>query len=293
MSSEEHKNSALHHLMQSAKRAKKKHSSASPRKDQSGFFPCPAGCGHHVSERNVNVHLDKLCSVLNGGAAAAASVDKMPSPSKQQKESPKVIGNQQTNDLIEGDSNESCEMKTDCITPPKSIQQSPYSKKSPNRSKQNMNNSSNQQNVFSHMMKQSAKVFNNSESIAKHKFHLYSDQDGRITTTWISDQTDATIAMDDALWSATVTVKKIKSIPLNQSHLQELIQQSETHVDATTLELIVSSSIPFQQSQHDDNGSNKFNFVQRHSRLSVRSSSLCIYIVHPSLADSFYDRSRI
>jgi hypothetical protein len=60
--------SALEHLMQSAKRRKKQQDSP-----PSKFFPCPAGCGQHVSEREVNAHLDSRCFVLNGPGSADAS----------------------------------------------------------------------------------------------------------------------------------------------------------------------------------------------------------------------------
>jgi hypothetical protein len=246
MAEESNTKSALHLLMQNAKRLKKN----SPKRDQSGFFPCPAGCGRHVSQRDVNIHLDKLYSVMNSApadAAPAADAD--------------LVRNAQSYIIHKSPSTLRSELNA----------QSPVGVS--RKAKTNE-----QHNAFSHMMKQSVKVFNSSEIVAKHKFHLHHDKDGRITTSWISDQIDDAIAMDDVVWSATVSVKNIKSIPLStarkaseQERVHKATQQTaESRNDATTLELEVTSSISFQQTKQDDNGSNKFNFIQRHSRLSVR-----------------------
>jgi hypothetical protein len=170
--------------------------------------------------------------------------------------------------------------KNDVYTSSKPSQQSPYDKSKPASVKRpQVPSNIHQHNAFSHMMKQSAKVFKcEHELTVKHKFHLHYDQDGRITTTWIPDQTDATIAMENIVWSTNVTVRKIKSVSLHptgelldQEHDKDPEMQSQR--DATTLELNVSSSIPFQQNQQvmqgDTANNPKFNFVQQHSRLSV------------------------
>jgi hypothetical protein len=139
--------------------------------------------------------------------------------------------------------------------------------------------------AFSHMMKQSAKVFSidESQSIVQHRFHLHHDQHGRITATWISNEADAShfdsVAMGLVLWSANVSVKKIKSIALNRMNKSlggELAPCFAPPTDATTLDLIISSSIPFQRSQPKmqcDSNNIKFHFVQRHSRFSVSVQS--------------------
>jgi hypothetical protein len=268
--SNEEKNtkSALQLLMQNAKRVKKKHSNnISPRREQSCFFPCPAGCGRHVTERDVNVHLDKFCSVMNDGDCPAARPK-----ANNDAVSPAKSGN--SLDKNQFGNTQSVSTPQSEFDRTKSNVQSPYSK-APVSVKRKANSNTQQKNAFSHMMKQSAKVFNSSEITAKHKFHLHHDKNGRITTTWISDQIDATIAMDDIVWSATVSVKKIKSIPFSTvrkfSEPHEVSQElAESRNDATSLELEVTSSIPFQQTQQDVNDSCKFNFVQKHSRLSVR-----------------------
>lgn len=264
MSDKEQKRSALSHLMQSAKQAKKKHpSSASPKKNQSSFFPCPAGCGHHVSPRDVNVHLDKLCSVLNDTEAAAASGDETDTYKSTGDKGLDADSCNQEQDRNIQSNNTGFVSESECITPPKSSQQpSPVNK-------QDTIDDTNEQNAFSFMMKQSVKVFNTSESVVKHKFHLHHDPAGRLTTTWVSDQLDSTIAMDDVLWSATVTMKKIKSISLNKQN-EESAQKSEPRFDTRMLELTISSSIPFQvRHQADGIAIKRLNFVQKHSRLSV------------------------
>ena len=48
--------------------ASKKESSGGSR-----FFPCPAGCGAHLTELNVNAHLDRYCSSLGLDSSASAN----------------------------------------------------------------------------------------------------------------------------------------------------------------------------------------------------------------------------
>ena len=299
-------NSALHYLMHSAKRSKKKHpnQASSPKNDQSKFFPCPAGCGHHVSEREVNTHLDKSCPIIHGGGesgsmTARCSVDESDATDnkrhastdgsifkgKHMEHPSSCIFNHTDEVFVESHhdhSSSASAIKNGCIAQSKIIQRSQHNSNMPSHeektpSKQNIN----RQNAFSHMMKQSAKFFNGDESecTANYQFHLHYDQNGRITTNWTFDQSDPTFSMNDTVWSATVTIKKLKSVALHSIQASDALQQLELHKDATTLALVVSSSIACQQVQtiHCDNtSSRKFYFVQQHSRFSVCLKSASI-----------------
>lgn len=265
--------------MLSAKRIKKKHPIiASPNDGKSGFFPCPAGCGQHVSERDVNVHLDKFCSVMGKNSASdEASFENDNSLQWKTSSNNLIIKDKEQSDKLNSnsDNEEECLPKNTCIVPQKTNQQSPYGIAKPSiKQKTPPKKTSNEQNAFLYMMKQSAKAFNNSENIAKHKFHLHHDRDGKLATTWISDHSDAMITMDEAVWSATVAIKKIKPVVLNKIVMRSKKSSHDDEQEATTVELEVSSSIPFQQSKATDQDANKykFNFVQHHSRLSVCSA---------------------
>lgn len=260
--------SALQHLMQNAKRRKKQHASPS-----STFFPCPAGCGQHVSERDVNAHLDSRCSVLNGSAAAAAAPQSDVLDGCDLNHNKPDIAD--TTRFQSSSSTESLRKKSSIS--PATLSDNATTRQTNTQTNQNKS----ENNAFAHMMKQSAKIFSNeSQSIAKHKFHLCQDPiTGRITTTWMdgtNNDADSTMK-DEIVWSSSVTVKKIKSIALNdvQNSAEEISDniQNEIEQDATVLELEVSSSIPFRNQQimqkMSDGKSSKSNFVQRHSRLSV------------------------
>ena len=273
---EQNSRSALDHLMLSAKRIKKKRRIVdSPDNEKSAFFPCPAGCGQHVSEREVNVHLDEFCSVMGRKSSSSA-----PSSSLQLKTSSDNLTaeRQQQEKLfqMEPDDEQDYSTANTSILPQKPNHQSPHSNSKPRITIQKTppKKVSHEQNAFSHMMKQSAKAFNVSENIVEHKFHLHHDRDGKLATTWISDQSDAIITMDEAVWSATVSIKKIKPVLLNQNENISKESTDDKKQVATTLELEVSSSIPFQQSKATNQDTSKpFSFVQQHSRLSVRRSS--------------------
>ncbi|KAL3776125.1 hypothetical protein HJC23_011447, partial [Cyclotella cryptica] len=274
-----HENDAI---MQHTKRLKKHRSSnrPSPQHLHIGFFPCPAGCGHHVSERDVNTHLDERCSMLGNRRAGSnassghASVDISSCPEKPKSD---YIGDNLTGENPVRDSTDYCEKKNS-ITPLKSNKESPKTGSLSTTPKRAIKQET---DAFSRMMKQSAKIFSRdvSQYVARHRFHMHHDQDGRITATWISNDTDASatdgVAMDQILWSANVTIKKIKSIALNKTdHSMEGLRSpwSDPKTDATTLELTISSSSAFQHSQQKlqgDSNDDKFHFVQRHSHLSV------------------------
>ena len=221
------------------------------------FFPCPAGCGHHVSERDVNDHLDNLCSAM--GSKSNSNADAAVATSR---ESIRV----HTNDTSSSANCSPVNANIKSKTPTSGIK-----RKTPPPQQNTL-----QRNAFTYIMQQSAKVFSNVESTVKHKFHLHQNHNGIISTTWISDPCNSTIALDEAaVWSANVTVKKIKSIPLVNQSAQTANSSDPDHYANKLLLLEVSTSIPFQQSNTTmncneiDKPKHVFNFVKLHSRLSV------------------------
>lgn len=244
----------------------------SPQNLHAGFFPCPAGCGHHVTERDVNVHLDERCEILMNRGTGTTDGNACREEPRLDSLDDKLTGVNPGRDATSNLKQQKSSV-IPCIEP---------SSTNTRRAKPASNHRINQEiDAFAHMMKQSAKFFSidESQSIVQHRFHMHHDRHGRITTTWISNAADASNfdadAMGQVLWSATVSVKKIKSVALNRINKSlggEHAPSLAPLTDATTLDLIISSSIPFQLSQPKmqcDSNDMKFHFVQRHSRLSV------------------------
>lgn len=122
-----------------------------PSAQRSRFVACPAGCGSHILEQNVNEHLDRC---LHSSEAVDPPVPQSETKATEQEE---------------GDS----AMKWGPTCPEQlTLSKTPEESSSPTASPQ-----SNSSNIFLHMMKQSHRVFSAKESqpLAQ-QFHLHLDE---------------------------------------------------------------------------------------------------------------------
>lgn len=321
-------NNALDHLMSHAKTKKKKRKRSVPATSgahqstttssgtpsltspdgasSSQFFPCPVGCGRHVTERNVNEHLDKC---LGDGGDDAADDDSNAASDDGQRDDVNVdwdggiSSNEKDDEEAKATSSEPmANPDTSNASLPSPNTQVKQLRSDPNNKATNNNYYSaaiaDTSNAFAHMMQHSAKVFSKAATTSsmesvRHRFHLHS-VDGLVSWTEEDDRdivglsdsdvengakakdVDSSSAIDisDVQWSVTITVKKVKTIQFKRttSEDNDLQQQrSNTNQSANSqserpLELIVSTSIPFPQQE----GKKRGNFVRRQSRLSVR-----------------------
>lgn len=242
----------------------------------SRFFDCPAGCGKHVSERDVNEHLDK-CPKLNkndtscnegGSIGEELSSTIMNNPQPPQSDSAIIVDDD------------------------KALPQSTSKPKAKHKSVEN--------NAFQHMMKRSAQVYSHNNDSIKQRFHLHNTQ-GMIS--WICDNefNNGGAVGDNAFdnnniqrdinniqWSTTIMLKKVKTVTIGE---QREKQPPQNTMQERQIELTVSSSIPpFNSSQQSptksttsiSNNATTTNpslpprLVQRHSRLSISHLKSCL-----------------
>jgi hypothetical protein len=288
---DEHKMSAYDSLMSKSRSAKKRRRNTDDNKNNddygvipstggggSRFFACPAGCGKHVSERDVNFHLDN-CPKLNkndssrnnesGSIGEELSSTTMNNPKPHHADSAIIIDND------------------------KALPQSTSKPKAKHTSVDN--------NAFQHMMKRSAQVYsNNNDSIIKQRFHLHNTQ-GMIS--WTCDELNNGGAVGDNAfeesnvqrdinniqWSTTIVLKKVKTIRIGEQREQ---QPPQSTMQERQIELTVSSSVPpFNSTQQSPtksttatsnntntttNSSLPPRLVQRHSRLSISHLKSCL-----------------
>lgn len=248
--------------------------------DPSSFFPCPAGCGVRVTERSVNDHLDRCLrlrdpSVPPGDSDGIGAMDSAPKVAKSKQNMPQhQFAIPDAPSTAEG-----------VVTKRRDGEES-------------------KDDAFSRMMKSSATAFRKSNKSGhgegvdaiRQRFHLH-DVEGRVS--WICEDEsifdgDAQIdrdakgdegggsngrcmtSPDETIWSATITMKKVKSVALRTTKLQnECSPEGPVELDTTTnnrddraLELTLSSSLPLPRVGVDAKG----RLVRIHSRLSVSSN---------------------
>eukprot|EP00581_Thalassiosira_minuscula_P011324 CAMPEP_0183727876 /NCGR_PEP_ID=MMETSP0737-20130205/26614_1 /TAXON_ID=385413 /ORGANISM="Thalassiosira miniscula, Strain CCMP1093" /LENGTH=602 /DNA_ID=CAMNT_0025959627 /DNA_START=77 /DNA_END=1882 /DNA_ORIENTATION=+ len=253
------------------------------------FFPCPAGCGAHVTQREINDHLDQCLrsSDANGADEAVTENNKQRStqcdkPDHYDRTGHSHVFNQPHNtENQQHDSSAPHLFKMSLTNTPK-------------RKKINPKN-----NAFSRMMQGSATVFSgNKTKTIYHRFHL-ADSEGKVTWTSDTDEdsTDDNVIKDGPAkkiennhkdstdanksppkveavhWKDTVKMKKLKRITIEQHHMiakggsSSMVDTSMGH-NHEILELTISSSLPPSQE--------KPRLVQRHSRLSVSHLKSCL-----------------
>eukprot|EP00957_Ditylum_brightwellii_P194518 14816178-Ditylum_brightwellii.AAC.1 len=251
--------SAYDSLMSKSRSAKKRRrdnnsasaTTASLQSNEGGgrFFPCPAGCGAHVSERDVNAHLDSGCPQLNGDFG------------------------DEGDDKID----ESTEAEAEAISDSNALPQSAANAKPKTCTNSNTNS------AFQHMMKNSAQVYSNNGNIQQ-RFHLHNDQGMVSWTCEDDDNTEADGGFANIQWSATILLKKVKTINVHEHGEQQ------KQVQERSIQLTVSSSIPpFSAHQSMQQSSSTAaaaptsttkpklpRLVQRHSHLSISHLKSCL-----------------
>jgi ferredoxin-like protein FixX len=219
---------AFERLMQKRQSAQKR-----PCARKSRFVACPAGCGQHIREENVNEHLDRCLG-------ATEAVEPTQSEAK---------ATEQVATVDPAMTREPTEPVTFCPTPDSSS-----STVSPE--------SNNAKNAFSHMMKQSQRVFSAKESQPlRQRFHLHPD--GRLSWTCTEDvgfvEDPGSLASNNAsvLWSAKVLLKASRMV---HGQPQPKPDAPQSH----DVELTVSTAMVFSGTSR--------RLVRKHSRLSVSAS---------------------
>lgn len=265
----------------------------SSRKRPISYVPCPS-CGAQVAERDVNDHLDRclINSNSNDGSATAAAVT---SASSMPQDNAAAIDSCAADTISTSTKGSATKRQRAARTP------------SPQRYSTAANSNTpaaDTPNAFSHMMKRSATVFSkseNDENVIRHRFHLHNHNADGFVTTWTSDSEDevadtsdgrstkkmneavaddvkakspspqkkypdsvSVVSAEEVHWSATTTMKKLKIINVDSP----LEQQTSIDDNDKSLELTISSSVPFPQ------GDKGQRLVRRHSRLSVSCSCI-------------------
>ncbi|KAL7459409.1 hypothetical protein ACHAWC_011205 [Mediolabrus comicus] len=284
-----YKMSAYDSLMSKSRSAKKRRRNTDDNKNNddygviipssgagSRFFACPAGCGKHVSERDVNDHLDK-CPKLNKNDS---SCNNESGSIGEELNNPKPPHSEI---IIDNDD--------------KALPQSTSKHKAKHTSVDN--------NAFQHMMKRSAQVYSNNNDSIKQRFHLHNTQ-GMIS--WSCDDIELNnggAAGDNAIddnnvqrdvnniqWSTTIVLKKVKTITIDKQ--REQLKPLQNTMQERQIELTVSSSIPpFNSSSQQSLTKSSTTtttcnhtttnpqqppprLVQRHSRLSISHLKSCL-----------------
>ena len=207
-----------------------------PSAQKSRFVACPAGCGSHILEQNVNEHLDRCLD-------SSEAVD----PTTLQSET-KAIEREEVDSAMKW--GPTCpEQVTLCKTPDPA-------------STPIVSPESNSSNVFLRMMEQSHRVFSAKESqaLAQH-FHLHLDEN----LTWTCAEDPRFVEDTKSLTNDKVSVQWRSKVLLKASRMFN--DQSKPKPDASQLrdvELTVSTSLVFSGTQR--------RLVRRHSRLSVSFS---------------------
>ena len=232
------------------------------------FFPCPAGCGLHVSERDVNYHLDSCrCLKMNKGRGKESESTEEESYQHHTIRHPDTHGTVSDVDELPGSA---AQGKAKCSN--------------------NVKNTS----VFQQMMKRSAEVYSNNGNIQQ-RFHLHNAQG---LVSWVSGDDRKEAAEDllgkthdnitfrdgDIAWSTTVILKNVKIINMQGDGEQ---QQRDHPMQESPIQLTISSSIPSSFSKQPPQPPSSINsittkpkqlprLVQRHSRLSISQLKSCL-----------------
>jgi hypothetical protein len=197
---------------------------------KSRFVACPAGCGQHICEQNVNEHLDRCL-----GSTEAVAVTQSEAKDTEQIANVDPATTREPTDAV-----------TFCLTP--GVSSSNVSPESDNAN-----------NVFSHMMKQSQRVFAAKESQPlRQRFHLHSN--GRLTWTCTEDVEDpGSFASDNVSvhWSAKVLLKASGMVRGQPHPNPDAPQPHDVELTVSTAVVCSATSPPRR-------------LVRTHSRLSVR-----------------------
>ena len=220
----------------------------------------------HISEREVNAHLDHKCPRLkdsrDGVAAKTSNIN---------------LRSFETTHTL----NNNLHHNSPTLISDKNIRPQSTSKFKRGRS----TNYTCDNNAFQHMMKKSAQASLNSVSIQQ-RFHLH-DEYGKIS--WVSDNDSKDygdcIQGSDVKWSATIILKKPKTIKLyshgdqQQQGMERSIQltvsssvSSFSNANAVDESALQSSSI----STTKDINSKLPRLVKRHSQLSISHLKSCL-----------------
>lgn len=254
------------------KRRRDTNNSANATAAGSRFFPCPAGCGLHVSEVEVNAHLDNDCPKLNANCSnndGDRSMEELGAPDKIKEE----LTQEETNNSTSSNRLE----REEAISHNNSLSRSTAPAKQKTRADANQ-----AKNAFQHMMKKSAEVYSNNGNIQQ-RFHLHDNQ-GKVSWTCEDDNEEADDVLAssiDTQWSATIILKKVKTINLQEDIPNEQQQQP---LQERSIQLTVSSSVsPFSSHQSPQQSSSTTTtqskpprLVQRHSRLSISHLKSCL-----------------
>jgi hypothetical protein len=221
-------------LMESGKKKKKTR--------QSQYVQCPAGCGKHVPEFDINGHLD----VCMNRKHLPSLENTVPSTTSDVNETPARSEKSLSTDTKPATMTSLNHTKMDVHVSKREENVQTLDKKSEIQTEDTQNDAT---NVFSHMMKRSAKVFASSEaSKLAQRFHL--NADGSVSLTCYS--TYPGLSQPESIeWSATTQMKVRSSEPVD-----------EIPERPTTIELVVSSAIPSVPSKAP-------RLVKKHSRLSI------------------------
>lgn len=201
-----------------AKKKKSQNKGTSSATMRSRFVECPAGCGRHFLEKDINDHLD-ICVV--------------DSPSELSLPNTKLA----TESLVP--------LSLDGANPPSSRVKASSSK----------GNVDSGNNAFSHMMKQSAKVFSISDETRwAQRFHL--NENGALSIVCYSTN-PGLWQPDDIKWFTQVQVKATQ----RKANEPATGMMHDDIASPKGVDLALSSTIP--------SATSKIRMVHRHSRLSV------------------------
>lgn len=214
----------------------------------SRFVDCPVECGAHVPEHQLNSHLDTCLGGSTSKAAGgecAATTPKTETTKTENQDTQENTMNLSDTQKAPASTPKQAPASAKVMAPPESLESEstrlaaaatiPVSQSPETRP-----------DAFSHMMKQSHKVFSAKEPL-RQRFHLHSD--GRLS--WTTDDMDSWHENDES-WSATVLLKGSRM--MQGGVAKNAIQPRD-------VELTISSSIPSAASPK--------RLVRRHSRLSV------------------------
>jgi hypothetical protein len=197
---------------------------------KSRFVTCPAGCGSHIPEHQVNIHLDTCL-----GSSANETLDSA-TPEPGTSSETIAITNENVSDEKEDPASLSKQQSQTEKAQPQSSDSSSAATISPEAGP----------NAFAHMMKQSHRVFSVKEPLHQ-RFHLHAD--GRLEWTNMEESSSP------ESWSAKVTLKASRMLHGESS------KNSINGPQLRDVELTISSFIP--------SGTATTRLVKQHSRLSV------------------------
>lgn len=199
-------------LMGSQTKKKKPQNKSNNNTGVSRFVPCPAGCGRHVLEKDINAHLD-LCISNDGSAPEVSEL------SVQIQEGPTTIEQSSEN--------------VSTIT-------SAGTEKKASTSERTTITSDEHANAFAHMMKRSAKVFTSGHDVVKlaQRCHLHTN--GSLSVTCYSTNPGLS-QPDDIKWSTNIQLKAKRKSATPSSSNDDDASPVPASVDLSLSSAIASS----------------------------------------------------